>query len=90
MHRRRRLKWRPAPSSGAACASVAAAVGDIKNLDDAIVAAQPHNEVVQLVKHGDAGAFVIASIPEYVGVAAEIVKDVGPAGSPISAPRRQP
>jgi hypothetical protein len=51
-------------------AKAAAAVGDIKSLDSAIVAAQPHHQDVKLVKHGNAEAFVIASVPEYMGVAA--------------------
>ena len=50
-------------------AKAAAAVA-ARSLDDAIVAPQPHHPDLKLVKHRHDNAFVIASIPEYMGDAA--------------------
>jgi hypothetical protein len=45
----------------------AATIGPVNHLDEAIVAAQPYHQDMKLVKHRDDKAFVIASIPEYMG-----------------------
>jgi hypothetical protein len=52
-------------------ARAASAVGPVKNLDNAITAAEPHHQDIKLVKHADAEAFAIASIPESMGIAAD-------------------
>jgi hypothetical protein len=67
-------------------AGAAAAAGDIKNLDSAIVAPQPHHQDFRLVKHRDAEAFVIASIPEYMGEAASCERR-NQAGEPDHIPQ---
>jgi len=54
-----------------AMARIAASVGSVKHLEEAIVPAQPHHQDMKLVKHPDDKAFVIASIPEYMGDAAK-------------------
>jgi hypothetical protein len=51
-------------------ARAASAVGAVNSLEDSIIAAQPHHQDMKLVKHGEDEAFVIASLPEYMGVAA--------------------
>ena len=48
----------------------AAAVGAVKQLNNAIVAPQPFLEGIKLVKHGEARAFALVSIPEPMGDAA--------------------
>ncbi len=63
----------------------AATVGPVRNLDDAIVAAQPHHPDMKLVKHRDEKAFVIASIPEYMGDAAKCDRRDAD-GDPIFSP----
>ncbi len=66
----------------------AAAVGPVKHLDEAIVAAQPYHQDMKLVKHSDDRAFVVASIPEYMGDAARCDRrdaDADPIFSPAPA-----
>ncbi len=64
---------------------IATAIGPVNRLDDAIVAAQPNHPDMKLVKHRDDKAFVIASIPEYMGEAAKCDRrDVD--GDPIFSP----
>jgi hypothetical protein len=46
------------------------AAGSVKSLGEAIAAAEPHHEDIRLVKHRDEGAFVIAAIPDSMGIAA--------------------
>ena len=66
-------------------ARTAATVGPVNRLDEAILAAQPHHPDMKLVKHRDDKAFVIASIPEYMGEAAKCDRrDVD--GDPIFNP----
>jgi len=45
------------------------AIGKVKALEDAIVAPSPNHEDIRLMKHAGNKAFVLASIPEYMGVA---------------------
>ena len=52
-------------------ARTASAVGPIQSLDKAIIAAEPHHQDIKLVKHADAEAFAIASIPESMGLASD-------------------
>ena len=60
-------------------------IGPVNRLDEAIVAAQPNHPDMKLVKHRDDKAFVIASIPEYMGDAAKCDRrDVD--GDPIFSP----
>ena len=69
----------PAPSTPAAArellkkgmARAAEAIGSVRRLDGAIVAPEVHHQALKLVKHGEDAAFVIASIPESMGVAAD-------------------
>ena len=69
----------PAPSTPAAArdllktgmASAAAAIGSVRRLDGAIVAPEAHHQALKLVKHAEDAAFVIASIPESMGAAAD-------------------
>ncbi len=71
-----------------AMARITAAIGPVNRLDDAIVAAQPNHPDMKLVKHRDDKAFVIASIPEYMGEAAKCDRrdtDGDPIFSPASA-----
>ena len=63
---------------------VAATVGPVKHLDEAI-AAQPHHQGIKLVRHADDKAFVIASIPEYMGDAAKCDRRDAD-GDPIFSP----
>jgi hypothetical protein len=46
---------------------VADDAGAVKNLNDAIVAAQPHDPLMKRVKHGGDRAFVVVSVPESMG-----------------------
>ncbi len=49
----------------------AASVGKVRRLDEAVVPPQVHHQDLKLVKHSDENAFVIASIPEHWGEAAQ-------------------
>jgi hypothetical protein len=72
----------PAPSTPAATrellktgmARAAEAIGSVKRLDGAIVAPEVHHQALKLVKHAEGAAFVVASIPESVGVAADCAR----------------
>ena len=69
----------PAPSTPAdarellkkGMARAAEAIGLVRRLDGAIVAPEVHHQALRLVKHDEDAAFVIASIPESMGVAAD-------------------
>ena len=52
-------------------ASAAQAIGSVRRLDGAIVAPEVHHQALKLVKHAEDAAFVVASIPESMGVAAD-------------------
>ena len=52
-------------------ASAAAAIGSVRRLDGAIVAPEVHHQALKLVKHAEDAAFVVASIPESMGAAAD-------------------
>ncbi len=71
-----------------AMTGIASAIGPVNRLDEAIVAAQPNHPDMKLVKHRDEKAFVIASIPEYMGEAAKCDRrdaDGDPIFSPAAA-----
>jgi hypothetical protein len=55
----------------AGMARASAAIGPVRHLDGTIVAPQVHHPALKLVKHGEDAAFVVASIPEAMGVAAD-------------------
>ena len=69
----------PAPSTPEAArqllkegmASAAKAIGSVRRLDGAIVAPEVHHQALRLVKHAEDAAFVVASLPESMGVAAD-------------------
>jgi hypothetical protein len=46
-------------------------VGNVKKLEEAIVAPVVSHPDVQLVKHSNSKAFVIASVPDHMGTAAD-------------------
>ena len=52
-------------------ARAAEAIGPVRRLDGAIVAPEVHHQALKLVKHAEDAAFVIASIPESMGAAAD-------------------
>ena len=52
-------------------ARAAEAIGSVRRLDGAIVAPEVHHRALKLVKHAEDAAFVIASIPESMGAAAD-------------------
>jgi len=49
--------------------TVADSTGKVKALEEAIVAPVPNHDEIKLVKHAKSKAFVIASIPDYMGEA---------------------
>ena len=69
----------PAPSTPAEArellktgmARAAEAIGSVRRLDGAIVAPEVHHQALKLVKHAEDMAFVVASIPESMGTAAD-------------------
>jgi hypothetical protein len=70
-------------------AKAAAGVGKVKRLNDALIAPELHHEDLKLVKHADNRAFVIASIPDYMGEAARCDRrnaDGEPGFSPSTGP----
>jgi hypothetical protein len=52
-------------------ANAASFVGSVKKLEDAIVAPVVSHPDVRLVKHSNAKAFVLASVPDHMGAAAD-------------------
>ena len=52
-------------------ARAAEAIGSVKRLDGAIIAPEVHHQALKLVRHVEDAAFVIASIPESMGAAAD-------------------
>ena len=52
-------------------ARAAEAIGPVRRLDGAIVAPEVHHQALKLVRHAEDTAFVIASIPESMGAAAD-------------------
>jgi len=69
----------PAPSTPAEArallktgmARAAEAIGSVRRLEGAIVAPDVHHRALKLVKHPEDTSFVVASIPESMGVAAD-------------------
>ena len=55
-------------------ARAAEAIGLVRRLDGAVVAPEVHHQALKLVKHSEDAAFVIASIPESMGAAADCAR----------------
>ncbi len=69
-------------------ARAAESIGTVKNLDEALSAPEPHHQDLKLVKHRDDESFVIVSVPEYMGEAADCKRrkpDGGPEFRNVSA-----